>query len=371
MALLTQQEILDIANAMIASGIDTNALRGTLFRGINPFFFAGIPGGLPANAQLLMDLGFMNMVERLANGDIPLEIYLRNADFLLAGAPVQQNIIKEKKQIVIQRASGAPKIDITQVPERKQVIIYKNDMVTYGFMQEAVKAGAAVMKLKVPSFENGTQRTLPGGDFILANGTAWLLTGSLIMTNHHVINARKEEEPPATVSDLKLQAQHTKAILDFDSDLIEGSVMNTVSLEGWDETLDYAILRVPATNRRPLRRAAAAVSLGNEPIPVNIIQHPGGLGKRYAIRNNLVSAATTNDLRYFTDTESGSSGSPVLNDQWQVVALHRASLHAQNVQFQGKTTAYINVGTQLTAILAHVQQHFPSLANEIESHNNV
>ena len=33
-------------------------------------------------------------------------------------------------------------------------------------------------------------------------------------------------------------------------------------------------------------------------------------------------------LHYETDTEPGSSGSPVFNDQWEVVALHHASVAA-------------------------------------------
>jgi V8-like Glu-specific endopeptidase len=100
-------------------------------------------------------------------------------------------------------------------------------------------------------------------------------------------------------------------------------------------------------------------------VPVNIIQHPGGRSKRYGIRNNLVSASTATELRYFTDTESGSSGSPVFNDQWQVVALHRASIYVAQVEFQGKTTAYVNVGTHLSAILDDLRAHHPSIAAEV------
>lgn len=35
-------------------------------------------------------------------------------------------------------------------------------------------------------------------------------------------------------------------------------------------------------------------------------------------------------LHYRTDTAPGSSGAPVFNDQWQVVALHRAGVWATN-----------------------------------------
>lgn len=98
---------------------------------------------------------------------------------------------------------------------------------------------------------------------------------------------------------------------------------------------------------------------------MNIIQHPGGRSKRYGIRNNLLSAANDNELRYFTDTETGSSGSPVFDDRWEVVGLHRASSYVENVQFQGKPTAYVNVGTQLTAIVADLRARYPALAAEI------
>jgi endonuclease G len=141
--------------------------------------------------------------------------------------------------------------------------------------------------------------------------------------------------------------------------------LSTQGMEAWSTTLDYAVLRIPATGRTPLRCASAAIEKGNDPIPVNIIQHPGGRSKRYGIRNNLVSASTATEIRYFTDTEAGSSGSPVFNDRWEVVALHRASTYVADVQFQGKTTAYVNLGTPLPAIIGDLRTRYPALATEI------
>jgi V8-like Glu-specific endopeptidase len=68
------------------------------------------------------------------------------------------------------------------------------------------------------------------------------------------------------------------------------------------------------------------------------------------------------ELRYFTDTEPGSSGSPVCNDNWQVIALHRATKYMhKNLNFQGKGTAYVNRGVRIDRIIAHLQEHHPSL----------
>ncbi|MER3477440.1 MAG: hypothetical protein C4287_14275, partial [Leptolyngbya sp. ERB_1_2] len=58
---------------------------------------------------------------------------------------------------------------------------------------------------------------------------------------------------------------------------------------------------------------------------VTVIQHPGGQPKQIAIRENKVlkigddqDALQDNFLWYASDTAPGSSGSPVLNDNWQV-----------------------------------------------------
>ena len=62
---------------------------------------------------------------------------------------------------------------------------------------------------------------------------------------------------------------------------------------------------------------------------------------------------------------AGSSGSPVFDDQWRVVALHRGSTMVTNVQFQGKSVAYVNVGTQLAAIQADLKANYANLWTKI------
>lgn len=199
------------------------------------------------------------------------------------------------------------------------------------------------------------------------NGTAWLITPKLLITNHHVINARLDHEPDASDSDFKLQAKGTAVLFDFNSQGVAGTEIDASSLEASDKSLDYAILRLKAaTDRnRLLLNTNPVVLKPTSFIPVNIIQHPGGNPKRIAIRNNLVTAADKTDIRYFTDTKHGSSGSPVFDDQWSVVALHRGSRSVSSVRFQGRDTAEVNFGTQITAILNDLQTRFPPLREEI------
>jgi endonuclease I len=59
---------------------------------------------------------------------------------------------------------------------------------------------------------------------------------------------------------------------------------------------------------------------------LNILQHPNGAPKRVALRQNRFTALLERYVHYESDTLPGSSGSPVFNDQWQVICLHHAGV---------------------------------------------
>jgi endonuclease G, mitochondrial len=363
--ILKQDEIFAVCDALIDGGLASEKSREALLEFIDPGYVALLGGGLNPKQQLLKDIGHMNKVERIANGDIPLQIYLQNAAFLLKGIPKPEKVVRATLDLVIRRMSGSPAVDLGNVPEKQEVLVFTDDTVPHVFMELGLKAAEAVVKINVPAFENGQPRLNPDDSQVLGNGTGWYLTSTLVMTNHHVINARREGEPDALAADFQLQGKSAFAIPDYNGEPPGDLKIKGEDIVAWNKELDYAILRFPATNRKPLRLAAAKINLQNTPIPVNIIQHPNGRSKKFAIRNNLVSASEQNDLRYFTDTESGSSGSPVLNDKWEVVALHRGATYVENVQFQGKSTAYINVGTHLLSILEDVKVKFPAIYAEL------
>lgn len=363
MPLLKHLEVDALVTALAKSGVETLAIRGALLQSIDPLYVGTLPGGAPPNAQLLRDIGSMNQQERLTSGDIPLEIYLRNALLLFSGTAAE-NVVRDALNKVSQRASGAPELQPAALPEIKEKIVHTDDTVSFAFMDAGVRAARSVMKLRVPRFEGGREKT-SGGNVVHYQGTGWLLTRALIMTNHHVVNARSDGEPNAPEADFRLQGAGTKAIFDFDAEGTSGDPVAVTGVAAWNAGLDYALLRIGAVNRDPLPRSNDAIHKGSDAVPVNIIQHPGGRSKRYGIRNNLVSAVEKHELRYFTDTDGGSSGSPVFNDRWEVVALHRAAKFVEGVHFQGKPTAYVNVGTHLASILENLRQDYPVIAAEI------
>lgn len=75
----------------------------------------------------------------------------------------------------------------------------------------------------------------------------------------------------------------------------------------------------------------------NEGEFISIIQHPSGLPKQVALRENKLLKIEADFLVYQSDTAQGSSGSPLFNDTWQVVGLHSAGVPKKNSKGQWLT----------------------------------
>src|SRR6185312_6127502 len=99
---------------------------------------------------------------------------------------------------------------------------------------------------------------------------------------------------------------------------------------------------------------------------VTIIQHPGNEPKQIAIRASQIigldpkyvpGVDLDHFIHYSTDTEPGSSGSPVLNDQWQVLALHHKAVPApEDPGGQSKEPTWIaNEGVRISAMFKHLK----------------
>jgi endonuclease G len=73
----------------------------------------------------------------------------------------------------------------------------------------------------------------------------------------------------------------------------------------------------------PLIEVQGKALLGDS---LNIVQHPKGEAKQLVLRSNQLVDLFDDFAHYVTDTEPGSSGSPVYNDEWEVVALHHSGV---------------------------------------------
>ncbi|MEW2574811.1 trypsin-like peptidase domain-containing protein [Streptomyces syringium] len=368
-AYLAPDEVVQLRDAAMEAGLADPMVRELLFDGIMNKYRGTLPLVAAPGRQLHSDLNQMNRVERLIDGSVPLETWLRNAVAQTVEAgPLA--VIQRALDNVARTASGEPDISAAlPTAETKEEIIHRDDTVPYEFLRSGNAAGAAVARIKVPPYQQGAPLQ-PNG--FPHSGTGWLIAPTLLVTNHHVVNARSGTgtgRALADPADLRLQVQHSRSRFDYDADEVETDEATASDLVAWDEELDYAILRLTAEPSRPVLRVSAqplTVAKG-EYVAVNIIQHPGGQPKRVALRNNLVYEADERDVRYFTDTRGGSSGSPVFTDDWQVVALHRGTRRVEDVNFQGRSTAFVNVGTQMNVIMRHVKEHYGEVHAEIEA----
>lgn len=335
-------------------------------------FVVGMRTSTQPLQQFKLDLARLNFVERLEDGTVPLEQFLSNlAGLLRTSGRTEADIFARHANRVGNRAQGVRAIPtIAALPEivRKEAIIHQDDTVAFGFLSAALTAGRAVGRISVPRFENGTQRLFAAGRPWIMNGTGWLIANSLFVTNHHVVNAREDRESDASATDLDKQAKGATIAFDFDEDKSQPEIATVAKLELADAELDYAILRLvkAPSGRHSLPILVQPVTMSASTyLPVNIIQHPRGLPKRIAFRNNLLSGSDTDTIRYFTDTDFGSSGAPVCDDMWRVVALHRGAQQVQDVNFQGKGTAFVNFGTQITRVLSDLKERLPAVHAEV------
>lgn len=161
---------------------------------------------------------------------------------------------------------------------------------------------------------------------------------NFVMTNNHVI------------PDLAT-AQASIAEFDYDED----DILYTVNLDPdaffmTNKDLDFTII---ACDPSPLPLDIEGIPLLSNPMTVtrkervNIIQHPKGRSKELSLHDNEVTYIYDKVIRYTADTEPGSSGSPVFNDDWDLVALH----HAGWSEVEGEAT---NEGIRISAIVEYL-----------------
>ena len=370
MAHLPPDTIKELRKSAVSAGVITGS-RAIWLDGIDPGFAGHLTLAPNAIDQFVLDLNEMNKVERLADGSVPLVRYLRNiADYLrLTGRP-EADVFERCASLVENKTQGIsalPSLDTVPEVVQQEAIVHHDDMVSISFLSAALTVAKSIGRITTPRFENGAPRKLPNGDPWVMNGSAWLIAPDLIVTNHHVVNAREQNEPPAAAADFALQGRSATVTFDFDGAGGGTAPVAVASVVAADETLDYAVLRLAApTTRAPLHLRTKPFTLAKgERVPVNIIQHPRGEPKKIAFRNNLVSGTDAETIRYFTDTDYGSSGAPVCDDGWQVVALHRGAVYTDNVSFQGKPTAYVNFGTRTDVLLADLRNRASSVHAEV------
>ncbi|MCB8936090.1 MAG: DNA/RNA non-specific endonuclease [Anaerolineae bacterium] len=202
-------------------------------------------------------------------------------------------------------------------------ILGVSDLLEVNFLDIGRRAGRAVGRVQI---RDATGR-------VRGFGTGFVVSPHLLLTNNHVLPSADSAR---------------RSLVDFEYEDDENFNPRTPVMFGMEpdlffltnERLDYAIVALRPTS---VDGATPLSDFGFLPLSANkgkilideyvaVIQHPGGAPKKIALRNNKLVDLFDDFLHYTTDTDRGASGSPVFNDQWQVVGLHHAGVRQRDEQ---------------------------------------
>ena len=288
---------------------------------------------------------------------------------LSAGSPLTANTPARVQQRLARimavegaRGSVAPSEEVATAAVTAPVtvgvierVLGNSDLMSVTFLESAVRAAKTVARIRIRA-----------GQKTIGYGTGSLIAPNVLMTNNHVL--RSAAEAATSLAEFNYQdGIQTPTVFELDP----GSFFVT------DPALDYTLVAV-----RPRGTGFAAVtSFGFNRLieqqgkilmgeALNIIQHPNGELKQVALRENELKDILPQFLHYHTDTAPGSSGSPVFNDQWELVALHHSGVPRTNAQGQyltrdgtvwtpamgeHKIDWIANEGARVSQIVAHLK----------------
>ena len=253
-------------------------------------------------------------------------------------------------------APSAPGTATPGDPVGLERVLGTNDLMGVQFLDNGLAVSRPVARIHIKS---------PQG-MLQGYGTGSMVSARLVLTNNHVLETANS-------------ARGSQAEFNFEvgtDGQLEPSVFFDLAPDEFfltDPQLDYtlvAVREVPGLARFGWLRLIedqGKLMVGEW---VNIIQHPNGEPKQLALRENQIIDELEQFLHYKTDTAPGSSGSPVFNDQWEVVALHHSGVPDRDPQGRILTTDgrvwqrwmgehriawKANEGARISRIVAHIK----------------
>jgi endonuclease G, mitochondrial len=289
------------------------------------------------------------------------EAKIRSGALLEADSPdrVSKRVQHLARMVIETEGIGLPALSQAQGPGLATLerIMGKSDLMSVRYLELGLRIARTVGRIHV----RGPDGSLQG------YGTGFLVSPRLLLTNNHVLT----DAGVAGASRVEFDFQEG-----IDGRLQSSIFMNLdpAAFFATDKPLDFSLValkgnlpKIAAYGWNGLSSAEGKIIVGEY---VTIIQHPSGERKQLALRENQVIDVLNNYLHYRTDTSPGSSGSPVFNDQWEIVALHHSGVPKKDAQGRilardGRVYAssmgenqidwIANEGVRISQILRHLQ----------------
>jgi V8-like Glu-specific endopeptidase len=257
----------------------------------------------------------------------------RNRRLIQEGRPLAADSPERVEKFLARRGLGKNEVaSIMHQPRRRSRVVKPreslalermlgtNDLMGVAFLEGGLQVARSVGRIWI-----GVAGGRPMG-----YGTGFLVSPRLLMTNHHVLRDRSVAR--SSLVEFNYQVGLSGITLPTSTFALDPDEFYFA-----DKDLDYAVVAVRSTGTggqslsdfgwNPLieEEGKAIVSQW-----LNLIQHPNGETKQLGLRENQLLDVLEEFLHYETDTAPGSSGSPVYNDRWEVVALHHSGVWATN-----------------------------------------
>lgn len=221
-----------------------------------------------------------------------------------------------------------------------------SSLLPINFLEKGINASRSVAKVEI---KNGS---------ILEVGTGFLFkvqdrNDLFFMTNFHVINDKDN-------------IVHTRIIFNYEEDVNGESKPSksfgidangpwfTSPVNELDVTI-FKLLPVQETLNEFGFLTLKKLEVKKNDF-VNIIQHPAGQMKQISLYHNIVTSVDEREVQYLTDTLKGSSGSPVFNSNWDIVALHHSG-GSRKIDDSVTISKYRNIGININSIIDFLRDH--------------
>ena len=224
--------------------------------------------------------------------------------------------LKELAPLLLLSTSGTP-------PEELQGIVLGNNALQD---VEVWRAGMARIEDYVVRFRvnNINDNNAPFGI-----GSGFLVADDVVLTNCHVVNDLLQ--PAAATPAVQFGFRKVAGGETASDEIIElsGGRSDWVIGESPEAELDYALVRLPKGTGRPVMPTPLPYVFTAGDIYF-ILQHPKGAPMKIGAGTLVGTTQGPARVNYTTNSEKGSSGSPVFTLGWQPVALHRSGTLGYN-----------------------------------------
>ncbi|MFC1848948.1 proprotein convertase P-domain-containing protein [candidate division CSSED10-310 bacterium] len=197
---------------------------------------------------------------------------------------------------------------------------------------------------------------------VFVDGGTYVCTGSLVSANNHFLtnNHCISNQTICNTMEVYFEYETSSSASCTTNTASKGTVFSCDTFLSTNATYDYGLMTLagnPAGTRGHCNLNAKSLSVGEY---LYIIQHPSGNPKKFAdgtcYDNAINGNGTNSDCSYQIDTEGGSSGSPVFDNNGDVVALHH---------WGGCSSSAGNQGVLMSKIYPMIEDDINGTSNQL------